>query len=77
MLKQEVVDAARAGKFHVYAIDTIDEGIELLTRIPAGERGPSGEFPAGSINQKVEALLIDFTQKRLAAGAQLKTEGPV
>ncbi len=77
MLKQEVVDAVRAGKFDVYAIDTVDEGLELLTGMPAGERGPSGEFPAGSLNQKVEARLMEFTQKRLAAGAQLKTESQV
>ncbi len=77
MLRQDIVDAVQAGKFRVCAIDTIDEGIELLTGVPAGERGPSGTFPEGSINQKVEARLIEFTQKRLAAGAQLKAEGQV
>lgn len=77
MLKQEVVDAVRIGKFNVYAIDTIDEGIELLTGESAGDRRTSGEFPAGSINQKVEARLMELSQKRLAAGAQLKTESQV
>jgi len=75
MLKREVVDAVEAGKFHVYAIQTIDEGAELLTGMPAGERGPSGAFSAGSINQKVEARLTEFSQRRLAAAAQSKTEG--
>jgi lon-related putative ATP-dependent protease len=73
MLKREVVDAVQAGKFHVYAINTIDEGIEILIGMPAGERGPSGTFPAGSVNEKVEARLTDFSQKRLAA-AQSKIE---
>jgi predicted ATP-dependent protease len=77
MLKREVVDAVQAGKFHVYAIGTIDEGMEILTGIPAGERGPSGTFSAASINAKVEARLLEFSQKRLAAAAQSKTEGEV
>lgn len=77
MLKQDVVEAVEAGRFHVYAIQTIDEGMEILTGMPAGERGPSGAFAAGSINEKVEARLKDFSQKRLAAAAMLKTEGEV
>jgi predicted ATP-dependent protease len=74
MLRQDVVESVRAGRFHVYAIDTIDEGIEILTGIPAGDRGPPGGFAAGSVNQKTEARLSDFTQKRIRALAQLKTE---
>lgn len=76
MLKREVVEAVEASKFHVYSINTIDEGMEILTGIPAGERGPSGTFTAGSVNEKVEARLTDFSQKRLAAG-QSKMEGGV
>lgn len=49
-LNQEVVDSVKAGKFHIYAISTIDEGIELLTGVPAGKRDSNGKFPAGSIN---------------------------
>ena len=49
-LNQEVVDAVKAGKFHIYAISTIDEGIELLTGVPAGKRDSNGKFPAGTIN---------------------------
>jgi lon-related putative ATP-dependent protease len=75
MLAKEVVDAVKAGKFHVSAIDTIDEGIELLMGMPAGERGPSGAFPEGTLNYKVEARLSEFAQKRIAAAAQLKLEG--
>ena len=77
MLRKDVVDAVHAGRFHVYAVDTIDEGIEILTGMPAGDRGPSGAFPMESINQKVEARLTDFAEKRIAAGAQLKTETQV
>src|SRR3989337_2416621 len=48
-------EAVASGKFHVYPIETIDQGIEILTGIPAGERDTSGQFPEGSVNRRVEA----------------------
>jgi lon-related putative ATP-dependent protease len=69
MLRQDVVAAVDAGQFHVYAVETIDQGIELLTGIGAGERDDTGEFPAGSVNQRVEARLVALAEKRLAFGA--------
>ncbi len=57
MLRQDVVEAVRDGRFRVYAVETIDQGIELLTGVAAGERGADGRFPDGSINQRVEARL--------------------
>jgi len=74
MLKREVVNAVEAGKFHVYAIETIDAGLEILTGMPAGERGPAGVFPTGSFNDKVEARLKDFSKRRLAAASHSKAE---
>lgn len=49
MLKDEIVKAVGDGKFHIYAVSHIDEGIELLTGIPAGESDADGNFPEGSI----------------------------
>ena len=49
-LSNEVVDAVKNGLFHIYAISTIDEGIELLTGVPAGKKDSNGNFPAGTIN---------------------------
>ena len=49
-LSKEVVEAVKNGKFHVYAISNIDEGIELLTGVPAGKKDQNGKFPAGTIN---------------------------
>ena len=63
MLKKEVVDAVADGKFHVYAIDTIDEGIEILTGVVAGERDDEGNYPADSINYLVEERLKDMAHK--------------
>ena len=52
-LSDEVVEAVKEGKFHIYAISTIDEGIELLTGVPAGSKDENGNFPAGTINYLV------------------------
>jgi predicted ATP-dependent protease len=65
-LRQEVVEAVREGRFRVIAVDTISEGIEILTGMPAGERGPDGAFPDGTVNARVEARLRGFAQSRRA-----------
>ena len=69
MLRPDVVDAVKGGKFCVYAVDTIDQGIEVLTGIPAGARDDNGRYPAGSVNDRVERKLRLFTerQKKIAA----------
>jgi lon-related putative ATP-dependent protease len=64
MLRQEVVDAVRNDAFRIYPIRTVDEAIELLTGVPAGERDASGKFPPGSINQRVEERLLQFADLR-------------
>ena len=63
MLRKPVVEAVAAGRFHIYAVDTIDQGMELLTGLPAGERDEAGQYPEGSINQKVEARLIALAEQ--------------
>jgi lon-related putative ATP-dependent protease len=63
MLREDVVEAVRNGQFAVYPVETIDQGIELLTGLPAGERNAQGEFPEGSLNHQVEETLIHFTKR--------------
>jgi lon-related putative ATP-dependent protease len=63
MLADEVVAAIAAGDFHVWSVETIDEGIELLTGCPAGERGADGEFPAGSVHRRVEDRLRGYADR--------------
>lgn len=58
MLKEDVVKAIAAGKFHVWAVTNIDEGVEILTGVPAGEQRSNGTFPAGSINGLVAKRLV-------------------
>ena len=67
VLRKEILDAVREGRFKVYTVETSEQGIEILTGLPADERDASGKFPEGSVNHKVEAQLIDFAEKRLAA----------
>ena len=63
MLKEEVVDAVAQGKFHIWAIDTIEQGIELLTGVPAGERTVDARYPKGTVNFLVDSKLRDFAEK--------------
>jgi len=57
MLRRDVMEAVGAGRFHVYAITTVDEGLALLTGREAGERRADGRFPDGSVNAAVEDAL--------------------
>jgi hypothetical protein len=47
----------REGRFHIYGVSSIDEGIEILTGVRAGERGPDGRYPEGSVYFLVEQAL--------------------
>ncbi len=69
MLRQDVVEAVEAGQFHIYPVQTVDQAMELLTGIPAGEQDEEGNFPEGSINQRVEARLIELAEKQRAFSA--------
>lgn len=62
MLRQDVIDAVAGGKFRILPVETIDQGIELLTGVAAGARGADGKFPPDSINGKVEARLSAFAE---------------
>jgi len=66
MLRHDVVEAVAAGRFHIHPVSTIDEGLEILTGLPAGAREPNGSFPIGSLNQRVEVRLIQLAEKRIS-----------
>jgi predicted ATP-dependent protease len=69
MLREDVVAACAEGRFRVYAVDNVDEAIELLTGVPAGEADERGQVPAGSINFLVAARLAELTALRQAYAA--------
>ncbi len=60
MLEKDVVEAAEKGEFHIYAVETIDDAISLLTGIEAGVRDKSGQYPENSINKKIEDRLKEL-----------------
>ena len=71
MLKEDVVEAVKEGKFHLYSVRTIDEGIEVLTGVKAGERGKDGNYEEGTVNYKVNEHLKEMAGKlrEFSAGA--------
>jgi predicted ATP-dependent protease len=62
MLSDDVVEAVREGKFNIWALDNVDQGIELLTGRTAGERGPDGTYPEGSIHGLVAQKLQTYAK---------------
>jgi lon-related putative ATP-dependent protease len=70
MLRRDVVDAVARGEFHIYPIETIDQGLELLTGMPTAGRDESGEYPEGTLNRLVEQRLTEFAEKRRSFAAR-------
>jgi predicted ATP-dependent protease len=62
MLREDVVEAVKSKKFHIWAVKTINEGIEILSGTPAGERGSDGKFPEATVNYRVEQRLEKFAE---------------
>jgi predicted ATP-dependent protease len=69
MLREDVVAAAAAGRFHVYAAETVDQALEILTGQPAGTRGDDGRFAPESIHARADARLRAFAETLQAFGA--------
>jgi lon-related putative ATP-dependent protease len=63
MLKEEILEAAKAGKFTIYPVKTIDEGVEVLTGVPAGQRQKDGTYPEGTVNYLVNKRLKEMAEK--------------
>ena len=61
-LSDEIIDSVKSGKFHIYAVSTIEEGIEILTDVPAGKKDKNGNFPAGSIKYLVSEKLKKYAK---------------
>jgi predicted ATP-dependent protease len=75
MLREEVVDAVKQGQFHIYSARTIDEGIEILTGTPAGERQTDGTYPEGTVNYLVDKRLKEMAERLKGFYAEEKKEG--
>lgn len=75
MLRREVVQAVEADKFHIYPVEDIDQGIELLTSLSAGEPDEKGNYPEGTFNAKVQAELDRLAKSRDEASQDDEEEG--
>jgi len=75
MLREDVVEAVERGDFHIYPVANVDEALALLTGLPAGERDEEGKFPEGTVNQRVEARLIELAEKQHSFGESSEEEG--
>jgi predicted ATP-dependent protease len=75
MLKDEVVEAVRSGRFHIWSVETIDQGIEVLTGVPAGEMGPDGSYPEGTVNCLVEKRLRTMVENMKKFTAMAEKDG--
>ena len=71
MLRDDVVDAAARGQFAIYAVDTVDEAIEVLTGMKAGARRRDGSFARRSFNRRVQERLLDFARPRVLRPVRL------
>jgi predicted ATP-dependent protease len=74
MLHRDVIEAVAAGTFHIYAIETVDQGMEIMTGTPAGIRDETGTFPEATINGKVERRLMALADQ--ARAFKVATEPP-
>ncbi len=76
MLRKDVVQAVREGKFHIYPVKTIDEGIEILTGVEAGQRDENGRFKEGTVNYLVDQKLRELGMRIKEFEAGGSEEGP-
>jgi len=75
MLRADVVEAAEKGLFRVWPVETVDQAVELLTGLPAGELGDDGVFAEGSVNRRADDRLANFAKKARAFGRATATSG--
>jgi predicted ATP-dependent protease len=76
MLREDVVEAVRAGRFHVWAVENVDQGIEILTGVPAGDREPDGRWREGTVNGRVAARVAELAERARAFAVPARPEEP-
>jgi ATP-dependent Lon protease len=72
MLRKDIVKSIKEGKFHLYPIKTIDQGIEILTGVKAGKRKDDGTFEKDTVNYLVDKKLAEFAKKLKKFGTEMK-----
>lgn len=75
MLRQDVVEAVTQERFHIYAVEHVDEGIAILTGVPAGEPDAEGAYPEGTVNQRVQARLKALAEREVSGKSAREEKG--
>jgi len=75
VLRSEVASAIEAGSFHLYAVDSVAQGVEVLTGVPCGERDAGGRFPASSVFGRVERRIIEIAERLREAEGPTRHDG--
>lgn len=73
-LNDEVIEAVRQGQFHIYPVETIDQGIEILTGMPAGQPDSEGTYPVDTIHGRVQQKLCHYTETLIKMGKSAEKE---
>jgi predicted ATP-dependent protease len=77
-LRRDVVEAVEAGQFTIYGVNTIEEAVELLSGVPAGERGLDGEYPPDTVYGRAAQRLVELAEALAEWGeGEAKTEGHI
>jgi lon-related putative ATP-dependent protease len=74
MLNEEVVTAVQEGRFHIWSVATVDQGIEILTDVPAGDKQADGSYPEGTINYLVDRRLREMLESMKKFGGSADKE---
>jgi lon-related putative ATP-dependent protease len=75
MLRKDIIEAVAQGKFHIYPVRTVDEGIEILTGVAAGNRNESGSYPPESVNGRVDRRLRELAEQMEQFGRESRDGG--
>jgi hypothetical protein len=75
MLKREVIDAVKKGDFHIYQVSTVEEGIEILTGVPAGKKDKEGNYAERTVFGKVQEKLKKYLERSLKMKKEFGDEG--
>jgi predicted ATP-dependent protease len=74
MLKKDVINAVKNGKFHIYQVSTVEEGIEILTGVAAGIPDEEGNFPEGTVYSMVQEKLKKYLERSLKLKKEFEDE---
>jgi lon-related putative ATP-dependent protease len=73
MLRKDVIEAVAAGKYHIYAISNLDQGLEIMTGVKAGKADKKGNFPPNTVNRRIVRKIAELARKAREYGAAPKT----